>query len=611
MTGNVTPTRSGWSQLRLLRSLRAHVVLWLALTGGLLGCNSSPTQHFTDNTTDYTISQAEWDETAVRRVLHVFAYGGFATDAQIKKWAEMLPQAAINEIITLQPRNSLLSPVDYDHGGVPAGSGLREMAAFWASNDASNPVPVTLRESFDVSKNGRALDNAWCLAVRLRGLNPVRQKIGLLETNYHMAVNLDAGVSQGQIFTYYDELMAALSQHKPYQDVIALAALSAAVAQQFNHRENIFSEGRFLGNEDFAREFFQLYFGILGNYDSEYHEFTTIRNTAKALTDMKVEDHREHVTFGTAQHFPGALEILQLTVAGKTAREKIKALAQQAITHPESLNNLPVILVRFLADDNLDDEKIGMIREIWKGMEEKNLVTFFRRYAISRAFHHTSRVKYWSTISRKVLVSNLLTLTNQEAYRDIYPICGTLSWYYGIHLFRPTHDVFGHQTGIEAADTSDVFKLAYNRAFKWEFVRTEESDDNKQVVWRKDWARVIPRGGDGTRRVKAVTEYLWQRFIADGGKNLGVLERAHIYALLVSGKDLAVWLDKNQPTKIYTSSELGTDRVLMERIKDVEIAVLSKLDSSDEQQRKDANYRVGLAVAFITATPYMFAQEGK
>lgn len=32
-----------------------------------------------------------WNESAVRRVLHTFAYGGYATDAQIKSWSGMAP----------------------------------------------------------------------------------------------------------------------------------------------------------------------------------------------------------------------------------------------------------------------------------------------------------------------------------------------------------------------------------------------------------------------------------------------------------------------------------------------------------------------------------------
>ena len=34
------------------------------------------------------VSDEQWDDTAVRKVLHTFAYGGHATDAQISAWAE-------------------------------------------------------------------------------------------------------------------------------------------------------------------------------------------------------------------------------------------------------------------------------------------------------------------------------------------------------------------------------------------------------------------------------------------------------------------------------------------------------------------------------------------
>lgn len=42
-----------------------------------------------------------WTETAVRKVLHVFAYGGQASDAQISTWAEMAPRDAIQQMLTL------------------------------------------------------------------------------------------------------------------------------------------------------------------------------------------------------------------------------------------------------------------------------------------------------------------------------------------------------------------------------------------------------------------------------------------------------------------------------------------------------------------------------
>jgi hypothetical protein len=42
---------------------------------------------------------------------------------------------------------------------------------------------------------------------------------------------------------------------------------------------------------------------------------------------------------------------------------------------------------------------------------------------------------------------------------------------------------------------------------------------------------------------------------------------------------------------------------------DMSVATIN-LAADDEDKRLTANFRVGLAVAFIAATPYVFAQEG-
>ena len=61
------------------------------------------------------VTDAAWDNTAVRKVLHTFTYGGFATDAQIQVWADMPPQAAITQILTFAATNDLLSPPETDN----------------------------------------------------------------------------------------------------------------------------------------------------------------------------------------------------------------------------------------------------------------------------------------------------------------------------------------------------------------------------------------------------------------------------------------------------------------------------------------------------------------
>ena len=91
--------------------------------------------------------------------------------------------------------------------------------------------------------------------------------------------------------------------------------------------------------------------------------------------------------------------------------------------------------------------------------------------------------------------------------------------------------------------------------------------------------------------------------------NFGTLERAHVYSFLGSGKDFGYFVDAADATRIYTEDEITSDPVLQESINDLAIAPL-QLDSDDLDKRKTAQYRIGLAIAFITATPYVFAQEG-
>ncbi len=570
--------------------------------------------------TSYTIDPSEWTETAVRKVLHVFAFGSFASDAQIKTWAAMTPEEAINEMLSFQRHHAKLSPPDpLDQLDQKDGS-LAALGKHWASSAKDNPTPTDTRQEYKVNVEGESVSKIWVAAATRRGINPVRHKIGLWETNYHLAVNRRAGVNNDQILVYYDAIMDALAAGKPYQDVLAIASVSAAVATQYNHRENIFKDGKFLGNEDFAREIFQLYFGILGEGDATYHEFTSIRNTAKALTDMQVQFVQREgggsaldtkVKFGTKLHYPGSLEILKKEIKGATAKEKIENLAQVAIQHQESLNNLPVLIVRDLADDNLNDEKRNIIRNIWADLKAKDLLTFLKQYAISKAFHHPTRLKYWSGIHRNVTAHNLITQGNQASYLDLYKLNRNLRSE-DVTVFEPSHDVFGGQTGIEASQSKDVFRSIYTRSTEllvW-IARTHWPETGN-VVWEKNWGAILPQESDKTYRVKQVAEWLWQRFVADGLKRFGALERAHVYALLASGTDLGYWMDPKNPTRVYTKTELETDPFYKERVSDGGKARIDGLASKESKLRRTANHRIGLAIAFILATPYAFAQEGK
>lgn len=339
------------------------------------------------------VSDARWNENAVRDVLQTFAYGGQATGQQIQIWADMAPTAAIREMLTFDEHNLKLSPpIAGDQSPAHGGPGtLRGLSDFWSSNDLTNNVQPAFRPLYKFPAP------VWYRATLSRGLNPFRQRVGLWETNYHLATNTMAGVSSDQTIRFYDEIMTALAAGEPYQDVLAVAAVSAAVARQYGHHQNRWIDGRCQCNEDFAREYHQLFFGILGKYDPTYHETIAIKNTAAALTDMRLEfdpvemDFADTVVFGQAFHAPGSLDILQASIGGNNARERIRELSQIAIEHPESLDNLPVMIIAGLADENLDAAKINIIRQAWRSMPTKQLLEFLQRYAISDVFHSKTR----------------------------------------------------------------------------------------------------------------------------------------------------------------------------------------------------------------------------
>jgi len=91
-----------------------------------------------------TVSDELWDDTAVRKVLHTFAYGGHATDEQIATWADMSPEEAIVEMLTFDEHNLKLSPVSpLDYDGLDKRDGtLRGLADFWSSDHPDNGINI-------------------------------------------------------------------------------------------------------------------------------------------------------------------------------------------------------------------------------------------------------------------------------------------------------------------------------------------------------------------------------------------------------------------------------------------------------------------------------------
>ncbi len=610
-----------------------------------------------------------WNETAVRKVIYTFAYGGPATDKQIKKWASMKPDYAIKEILTFKTINTKLShaksgkktgkaamnPYFHDYKN----RSLKRLAEFFISG----------RGSVRVDTRGKGLDawglpaRVWHWATMIRGLNPFQQKIGIFETNYHMAVNLNTEVTERQIFRYYDDIMRLHAQGKTYDRIMAKAAVSAAAATQYRHRENIYKNSQFFGNEDFGREFHQLYFKILGKYalkksgkykpaipdapishsNNDYHEYTTIRNTARALSGISVPAMKwprdvqktDRVVYG--DKFNGGwpedkIEILGYKIKGKNAKEKIYHLSKRAIRFKESERNLPVYIVRVLADDNLVEdgkesqevkEKLKLIRALWKSFRKKKkyrLLTFLRMYAISKAFHHPSRYKYLTSLDRYVLVAKMSAFSdkNLQFYQYDYRLRNE-----GINIFRPTHDVFGGQTGIEASNTADVFRNAYNTSVKdyWWAGKAYEGNWH-QPKWVKDYAKIIPYSykekGRKIWKVVDVAKWLWIRYIGSD-KNFGFLEKMQVYALISSGRDFALFIAgdswNNPPSKSalnirYNEKYVMNNPAVKIKWQDLQKGLLF-LDTKDPKKRREMANNIGLGINFIIATPYMFVQEGR
>ncbi len=559
------------------------------------------------------VSKSRWTPTAVRKVLRTFAFGSQASDAQINAWAKMVPQAAIVEMLSFAEHNLKLSPPDKKLAKEALErrpQTLRALGNFWSSRNTANLIPVDNRIDYArASYNGAML--TWSLAARVRGGNPFRHRVGYWETNFHLAVNHDRGVSNYQLVRYYDDVMASLARGDSYDAVITTAALSAAIGQHYGHRNNRFYDGECYCNEDFAREFHQLGFGVLGTGDMLYHERVSIKNTAAALTGISFTSNEapneweaENVVFGTDGHVPTPVSILHHSISGPTAREKIRMLAHFEIDHKESLANLPLMIVQNFADDNISATEAAALRKAWRSMAKKDLLRFLRAYAISTLFHANTRVKQLTSLDRFMIAANRFADTNLEHYNDV-PEMWRLYYEEEVIPFAPWHDVFGHQNGVETAASAELFRKNFRRATDASFSESAQDLNGRERL--KDWRATMPRG-DGYF-IGTSAQWLWERFVSDGLKNFGPLERAHLYALLGYGRDLAAVLHPQSADTAVTLGELtqGPGKAWLAKVATSRLP----LESKDPDIRQRTNDRIGAAIDFIIATPFMLAEEGR
>lgn len=500
------------------------------------------------------LTRGGWDEAAVRKVLKIFAFGGHATDAQIMLWANMYPSVAIQEMLNFDEHNLKLSPLApnerYNQTQTQYGT-LFDFVNFISDQESDIPIPTKNRESLGIDSYN--FDDAFNRMITIRGLNPFRQKIGFWETNYHLATNLDASVSRRQMAAYYDLIMQAHESGVPYHKVLGVAAKSAAVAEQYGHDRNEWVYDRRQDkyicecNEDFAREIHQLFYGIFG-VDDPQHETLTIPETAKLLTDMPLDDSNGPlddiaVVFGTQNHHVAAVNVLGQSIAGADASEKIDNLMPISIQHPESLKNLPVMIISVLADDNLSEGTKNRLRAAWASMgADKYFLDFIHAYAISTLFHSPAQFKYLTSHERALYMANKNNLENLEAFfgganysgRAGRSVGGVISDDNAGDFFRPLHNVFGGQTSLEAADSALVFANNFNRLTDDEYALREsvQCDTCDQGdSWEKRWHEVLPQRADGNFYVADVAQWLWNHAVGNLN-NYTELEKAHLYSLL-------------------------------------------------------------------------------
>ena len=509
------------------------------------------------------LTRGEWDERAVRKVLKIFAFGGHATDQQIQDWADMDAVDAIAEMLNFDKHNFKLSPLsageiyrateqisanEEDDIGL-----FTNWSNFIGSQNSDIPIPLESREQYGI--DGFNFDDGYNRMVTVRGLNPFRQRIGFWETNYHLAVNRDVGVSREQVAKYYDIILQAHEDGLPYYQVMGEAAKSAAIARQYGHRFNEWDEnsGECFCNDDFAREIHQLFYGIFGVNDPD-HENVTIPETAKMLTDMRLTDDDLAVDFDTNRHHLAPVNIFAgepffQPIAGADAAAKIDNLMPISMQHPESLQNLPVMIISVLADDNMGEFQRRQLRSSWASLGiNRTLLDFLHAYAISDLFHSSVQRKYLTSHERALYLANKNNLDNIEAYfsggrfndgRLGRTVGSVISDDFAGEFFRPINNVFGGQSGEAASDSALIFENNYNRLTDREFEMREAVECDACALrangtldpWEKRWSTVLPRRADNNFYVADVAEWLWNHAVGSLD-NFTDLERAHLYTLL-------------------------------------------------------------------------------
>ncbi len=206
------------------------------------GTATAAVSYDTEAETFTMVNSADWDEPAIRKVLHSFAYGGFASDRQIADWANRDPVQAIQEMLNFDIVNNRLSPVEdatADHC-----ARLQTLQSFWSSDAPDNPQRYDERDLYGTLNVGQQLSIAnlqrtWIQAINTRGCNPFLHKAAFYLTNYQAAISAHK-TKAALMRDYYDSIITSLNQGRNLTETLATAAATAAVARAYGHQNNYY-----------------------------------------------------------------------------------------------------------------------------------------------------------------------------------------------------------------------------------------------------------------------------------------------------------------------------------------------------------------------------------
>jgi len=543
------------------------------------------------------LNDEDWNVNAIKKVLNTFTYGITASEEQILVWSNMQPREAIEEIINMSGYNKKLK----DSGDGFLSEEEARLEFIVQKMDERYPGSAFRFES-RLSK-GELISP---LIMDNTNYNSFRLKLGLWEVNYHQVINsmIDALFSLN-VYNYFDNIAEGIEHNINYEKILAASAISTPIMLMYGQTSNKYVNEKFNVNDDFARELHQLFFGILGDGYNKYYENITIENTAKILTGMR-QSYKSYTTIsGTKtinaptynieetpeKHFIGSLNILGEEISQSSIKEAIDKIAHVAIRKNESMTNLPIMIINGLADSNIEKNKENRQRAMneWKAnIENIDILKFIQSYAISYEFHSEKRFRTLSSLDRLAKTYNLLNFEGKKPYK--YNTITVELKKENYQLFFPAKGVFGNLTGEDIKTNSTVFTAFYNRAANRKYTNLYK-DTN--------FANMIDKDIDNN--VKDISAFIWNRFIGDNLKHFGLMEKLHVYSLLLYGKS-------------YNDYAMTNLRFTEEYIQEhIEIQDKIRLMSEEYIDLNNSVIKNNLknVTNFILGLPFMWFEEGK